>query len=329
MVWMSQWDVLGSASQAPRHRASGTNRTTDVPGVEQRGGTQGLNSGGTEVARSGVCMRCATLTWFQSGAEGVWEGLVVSSNHTLLPAGEERGGREWQGVCNTSHTATRALLWPRDRGNCSFFENVGTAGLQGARGGTKTKGNKRFSTRPSSGEGVVRPPSPEEQMLPSLGRPSQGRLPLCLPPGLAGAWMGWAFPLRPAACRLGGGCCLGWAGTEAATGGHPRRQADGGTATDVWVKAAAGCWGRMCSIASVCFCAAENCWAKFSTTSPKRPAWQTGELRNRTLSGSHISARFSQRWRSWTTKVDIARPRERAVILSPIWRGPSLYAVPA
>ncbi len=27
----------------------------------------------------------------------------------------------------------------------------------------------------------------------------------------------------------------------------------------------------MCLIASVCFCAAENCWAKLSTASPKRP----------------------------------------------------------
>ncbi len=34
----------GGASQAPRYRASGTNRTADVPVVGQRGGTQGLNS---------------------------------------------------------------------------------------------------------------------------------------------------------------------------------------------------------------------------------------------------------------------------------------------
>ncbi len=88
---MSQRDGLGS----------GTNGTTDVPGVGQRGGTQGFNSGGTEVARSGVCMSCATL---------VREGLVASSNHTPLSAGKERGEREWQCVCNTSHTANHALF---------------------------------------------------------------------------------------------------------------------------------------------------------------------------------------------------------------------------
>ncbi|RXN30292.1 hypothetical protein ROHU_017788 [Labeo rohita] len=33
-------------------------------------------------------------------------------------------------------------------------------------------------------------PSPREQILPSLGHPSQGRMPLCLPPGLAGGWTG-------------------------------------------------------------------------------------------------------------------------------------------
>ncbi len=68
---MRQRDGLESASQAPRHRASGTNGTRDVPGVGQRGGTQVPNSGGTEVARNGVCVSCATLTWFQGGAEGV------------------------------------------------------------------------------------------------------------------------------------------------------------------------------------------------------------------------------------------------------------------
>ncbi len=38
-----------------------------------------------------------------------------------------------------------------------------------------------------------------------------------------------------------------------------------------------------------------------------------GQLRKRALSTSFISARLSQRWRSWTTMVDIAFPRDRAV----------------
>ncbi len=58
---------------------------------------------------------------------------------------------------------------------------------------------------------------------------------------------------------------------------------------------------------------AENCWAKPSTVSPNSPAWEMGALRKRALSTSFISARLSQRWRSWTTMVDIAFPRDRAV----------------
>ncbi len=69
----------------------------------------------------------------------------------------------------------------------------------------------------------------------------------------------------------------------------------------------------MCLNASVCFCAAKNCWAKLSTASPKRSVCDTGAFRNCTFSCSFMSARHSQRWLSWTTSVDIARPRDCAV----------------
>ncbi|RXN24637.1 hypothetical protein ROHU_006043 [Labeo rohita] len=87
----------------------------------------------------------------------------------------------------------------------------------------KQKETKDCPPGPPPGEEVVPTPSPGEQILPSLGRLSQGRLLLCLPPGLARGWMGWALPLRPATCRLGGGCCLGWAGAGVATRGRPQR----------------------------------------------------------------------------------------------------------
>ncbi len=95
---------------------------------------------------------------------------------------------------------------------------------------------------PPPGEGVVRSPSPEEQTSPSLGRPSQGRL----PPGLAGAWTGEAAALRPAPRRcLAGGCWVCCAGAGAAAGGRPRRQVDRGTAAGGRVEAAAARRGRM------------------------------------------------------------------------------------
>ncbi len=62
--------------------------------------------------------------------------------------------------------------------------------------------------------------------------------------------------------------------------------------------------------ASVRFCATENCWAKLSNALPERPAWEIGESRKR---DSLISARSSHRWRSWTTRVDIVWPRDRAM----------------
>ncbi len=116
----------------------------------------------------------------------------------------ERGGWVW--LKFDSFTTPRPLWGPRDRGNCSFVKLLGTTDRE-ASGGKKR--NKGFSARPSSGEGVVRSPSPEEHSSPSLGRPSQGRLLLRLPPGLAGAWTGGAAALRPAPrCCLAGGCCV-------------------------------------------------------------------------------------------------------------------------
>ncbi len=64
--------------------------------------------------------------------------------------------------------------------------------------------------------------------------------------------------------------------------------------------------GKMCCIASVCFCTAENCWAQSSTVSPNSQAWETRASR------SLLSARLSHRRRSWTTSVDIAFPRDCA-----------------
>ncbi len=91
------------------------------------------------------------------------------------------------------------------------------------------------------------------------------------------------------------------------TGGRPRRQAD-------WVLLCGGAVhhaGARC-VASVCFCTAENCWAQSSTVSPNSQAWETRASRKLTLSTSLLSARQSHRWRSWTTPVDIAFPRDCA-----------------
>ncbi len=92
-----------------------------------------------------------------------------------------------------------------NRGNCSFVEVLGTTDHE-ASGGEK-KETKDSPPGPPPVEGVVRSPSPEEPTSPSLGHPSQVRLLLRLPPGLAGAWTGGAAALRPSPRRcLAGGC---------------------------------------------------------------------------------------------------------------------------
>ncbi len=211
MVLRSQRDGLGSSSQAPRGRTSGTRGDIDVPAVGQRSGAQGPDSKG-RASRSGVWVCGATLTWLHGWAGGAGEG-IASSDRTLLPTGEERGG--WECGDGVSRTAILALLGPGEKGTCSY-EVLGTTGPGG---------------------------------------------------------------LQPA----------------------------------VGLETAADRRGRMWRNASVCFCAAENCWAKSSTASPNRPAWEIGESRKRCLSDSLISAKVSHRWRSWTTNVDIVWPRARAV----------------
>ncbi len=97
--------------------------------------------------------------------------------------------------------------------------------------------------------------------------------------------MGWPVyaQLHSAAS---GGCCGCSAGAGADAGGCPRRRAGWGAAAGGRVEAAAARRGRLCWIASVCSCAAENCWAIFWTASPKRPVWDMETLRNRSLSAS-------------------------------------------
>ncbi len=178
-----------------------------------------------------------TLTWLHSWAGDAGEG-VASSDRTLLPTGEERGGRE----CGdeVSYAAILALLGPGGKGNCSFIEVLGTE--------QNKKETKDSPPGPPPGEGVVRSPSPEEQDPKAPDRPSQGRRLPWRFTGLAGAEAGCAGLLRPAPrCGRSAGCCCGRAGAEVeAAGGRPGRRADGGAAAGGGVETAADRRGRMC-----------------------------------------------------------------------------------
>ncbi len=99
----------------------------------------------------------------------------MSSNQTLLPTGERRGGQEC-GDC-VSCTANLTLLGPGEKGNCFFLRFwVPLAGEPVTE--QNKKETKDSPPSPPSGEGVAQSPSPEEQDPKTPGRLSQGcRLP--------------------------------------------------------------------------------------------------------------------------------------------------------
>ncbi len=148
MVRRSHRDGLGSTSQAPRDRASGTNGVTDIPVVGRRGGTQrpglgivtawpvtaGLGAqrntrlippraGGIrhEACDSLACddlergLEYTSVTWFHE-----WPGGVLLGN-PLLPAGKREGGKLffqntllWKKSSSFNHYQIPILLviWP-------------------------------------------------------------------------------------------------------------------------------------------------------------------------------------------------------------------------
>lgn len=134
----------------------------------------------------------------------------------------------------------------------------------------------------SSGLGFV------EQFLSTLGRLPQECFKACL---------GFLVTFRHLPARglmLESGYWLRCRGTDAAATGEGTWRRTGG----VWDL----------QVASICFFTTENCWAKSSTVSPNRPAWEMMALRKCTFSASLILARLSNRCCSWTARVDITRP---------------------
>ncbi len=129
----------------------------------------------------------AELPGSQTGlARGAWGG-TASPNRSLLAAGKMGHGREWGS--RASHNAVPWTWEPEGKGNCSFFEKVGTTGPWTS-GGTETKINIRFSSRPSSGgrSGAVLAVSWERANSNISGLPASG--PFRRLPGRLGAWLG-------------------------------------------------------------------------------------------------------------------------------------------
>ncbi len=248
-----------------------------------------------------------------TAGQGAWEKASHPRTGPCCPLAKGKGdGSVETGSCALPSSPS----WDPEKKETALFLKFWIPPARGLVAEQNKKETKDSPPGPPPGEGVVRSPSPDEQDPEAPGRPSQGRRLPWRFTGLAGAEAGCAAVLRPAPrCGCREGCCHGRAGAEVeAAGGRPRRRADGGAAAGGNVlETAADHRGRMWQNASVCFCAAENCWAKSSTASPNRPAWEIGESRKRCLSDSLISAKVSHRWRSWTTNVDIFWPRARAV----------------
>ncbi len=207
----------------------------------------------------------------------------------------EKALRPWTGPCcaqakgegdGSVETGSRALpsspSWDPEKKETALFLRfwVPLAGEPVAE--HNKKGTKDSPPGPPPGEGVVRSPSPEEQ---------DPETPLS-----CGQLHTVAVVKAAAEAELE----RRWRQQEGA-----RRRADGGAAAGGGVETAADCRGRICQNTSVCCCAAENCWAKPSTASPNRLAWEIGASKKRCLSDSLISTKVSHRWHSWTTNVDI------------------------
>ncbi len=123
----------------------------------------------------------------------------------------------------------------------------------------------------------MRLPSPEEQDPEAPGRPSQGcRLP-------------WRF--RGLAGAEGGQLHAAAAVKAAAVAEleRRRRQQEGALGDEQMEGLQLAVGGRQ----QRTFCAAEKCWAKSSTGSPNRPAWEIGESKKQCLSDSLISAKVA------------------------------------
>ncbi len=245
------------------------------------------------VTAGGAVWVCSvTLTWFfllreehRNPAWGLWQPCVWRlevGTRVLQPlAGSTNGQeecswathcclltREKEGSDPVMHGSPLSSSWDPETKEIALLLMFGQPVVE------QNKIKQDSPPGPPLGEGEVHSPSPDEQPPPSLGRPSQGLLHLCLPPGLAGAWTGWVSFLRLAPGRCLVEACCSSVGARAAAGGAPRWRAGWGAAAGL--EAAGFLWHMMCLITSVCLCTGENCWAKLSTASSKRPVCDTG-----------------------------------------------------
>ncbi len=144
----------------------------------------------------------------------------------------------------------------------------------------RNKWNKGFSSRPSpeGRSGTVLAVSWKRANSNISGLPASG--PLCGLPGWLGAWLihrGCRSPARSLThrprCRLS----LGWS----SSGGRRRvSTATGGLRPGPGGSGGASRRGRMCWIASVCCCTAENCWGKPLTVCRGCQSFHKGKARS-------------------------------------------------
>ncbi len=187
---------------------------------------------------------------------------------------------------------------------------MGTAGCW-ASGGTKTKRNKGFSTRPSSGGGSGAVTISRRAVLSISGSPVSGPLALAL-----AAWSGGG---------LDGLGVLSVTGSTTPHGGRllPRPQGGGHRGAPTATSRLRGCSRSGSSSGfppahdvldrlSLLLCCRKLLGTALDSVAEKAVC-DTGAFRNCTFSCSFMSVRQSQRWRSCTTSVDIARPRDCAV----------------
>ncbi len=263
MVRRSHRDGPGSANQAPRPRASGTNGPQTYPRwgsvVEHRtrpGACDGLACDG----RGGVWVCSVTLTWFLL----VWKetqepGLrLVTARRVTTWSGdwsataltwfhEWAGGCSWATTCCLAreeegsdpvmHSSQLSPLGTQRLRKPLLNEVLGTAGFW-ANGGTKT----RYSTRPSSGGGRGAVTISQWAVSSLSGSPVSGPLALALAARFGGGLDGLGVLPATGSTTLPGERLLRQRGSEGGRRGRPRRRASWGLQPGWKQQVSSGAW---------------------------------------------------------------------------------------
>ncbi|XP_016370140.1 uncharacterized protein LOC107709982, partial [Sinocyclocheilus rhinocerous] len=267
-----------SVSPVPSHLTMKSNWSIDHPLNFKDGKIQPRDScSGSHAAGAAPYETTSALAPWQSPEVGVVTQNSPGQSHTGLPPNlfTPWSDPSFLRACMPLEQISRHAVVYMDASTSGWGAMFNGLAVSGFLGKNKTKDSP---PGPPPEEGVVRSPSPEEQLSPPLGRPSQGLLLFCLPPGSM-ALLGW----RLLWMRHGGGC-RGPPSSTSRLRGCGRRTGGGSSCPpgqDVT--------NHLTSLLGKVL----DCVTEEASLGHRR-------IEEQNLSASLMSARHSQRWHYWT-----------------------------